>query len=359
MKINQIVKHNTRISEDSHVFMRTACSLGSLLSIPEILECCDAISKTNVDSIWIPETWGMENLSMLAAISAKTATTSVNIGSSIINIFSRSPSSIAMGAATVDTLSHGRLILGLGTSSVPIVEDFHGYSFDKPLQRMREYVQIIRLMLTGQPVNYTNDTFNLKGFKLLIKPPRTSIPIYLAAINKKMVNLAWELGDGVIFYLRPLHELKQTISYMQSKRHIDVTSQIITCVSDDSELARIRARKILAFYVSVGKVYRDFLAQNGFAQETAHIFDEFKKTSFKHNYKFVTDAMLDSLTISGTPSHCKKQLAKFLDCGIALPILQFNPVVDNTSNNTSNNNSNNNSTIKSFELFQGTFFDTS
>ena len=332
--------------------MRTACSLGSLLSIPDILACCDAVSKTNVDSIWIPETWGMENLSMLAAVSARTASTDVNIGSSIINIFSRSPSSIAMGAATVDTLSQGRLILGLGTSSMPIVEDFHGYRFERPLQRMREYVQIIRLILAGKPINYTNDTFNLKGFKLLIKPHRASVPIYLAAVNTKMVSLAWEIGDGVIFYLRPLHELKQTISRMQSTRRIDVASQIITCVSDNHDLARLRARKTLAFYVSVGKVYREFLAQNGFAQETADIFGEFKKTNFKHGYRFVTDAMLDALTISGTPSHCREQLDKFRDCGIDLPILQFNPVggVDDTDNTN---------TIKSFELFQRTFFETS
>jgi len=112
--------------------MRIACSLGSLLSVNQVLKCSEIISKTNVDTIWIPETWGMENFSMLSAVSNKTTTQ--KIGSSIINIYSRSPALIAMGAATVDTLSNERLILGLGTSSLPVVETFHGYKFEKPVQ---------------------------------------------------------------------------------------------------------------------------------------------------------------------------------------------------------------------------------
>ncbi len=308
------------------IFMRIACSLGSMLSVNQVLECSEILSKTNVDTIWIPETWGMENFSMLSAVSNKTRTQ--KIGSSIINIYSRSPAVIAMGAATVDTLSDGRLILGLGTSSFPVVETFHGYKFEKPVQRMREYVEIIRLVLSGKKVDYTGEIFNLKNFTLLIKPKRESIPIYLAAVNQKMVDLTWNIGDGVIFYLRPINEMKETITKMQSKKKIDVTCQIITCVAEDSDVAIERAKKTLAFYVSVGKVYREFLAKNGFKNETSEIFDEFKKSGLSSNYKLVTDSMLQSLCIAGTPEECKKQLEKFSETGIDLPIIQFNPVGD-------------------------------
>jgi len=242
--------------------MRIGCSLGSLLSVNQVLDCSEILSKTNVDTIWIPETWGMENFSMLSAVSNKATTQ--KIGSSIINIYSRSPSVIAMGASTVDTLSNGRLILGLGTSSLPIVETFHGYKFEKPVQRMKEYVEIIRLVLSGKKVNYDGDIFNLKNFTLLTKPKRESIPIYLAAVNEKMVDLAWNIGDGVIFYLRPINEMKETIRKMQSKKKIDVTCQIITCVADDSDVAIERAKKTLAFYVSIGKIYREFLEKKWF-----------------------------------------------------------------------------------------------
>ena len=304
--------------------MRIACSLGSLLSVEQILQCTNMISETKIDSIWIPETWGMENFSMLGAISSKTK--NQKIGSSIINIYSRSPSTISMGAATTDILSNGRLILGLGTSSVPIVEDFHGNEFETPVQRMREYVEIIRLSLSKKQINYSGKIFNLKNFTLLIKPKRQSIPIYLAAINQRMVNLAWELGDGVIFYLRPLDEMKKTISKMQTERKIDVACQIITCISNNSEEAIQRAKKTLAFYISVGKVYREFLAKNGFENETNNIFEEFKKSGFKSNHELITDSMLNSLCISGSPEEVKVQLEKFRDTGINLPIIQFNPI---------------------------------
>jgi alkanesulfonate monooxygenase SsuD/methylene tetrahydromethanopterin reductase-like flavin-dependent oxidoreductase (luciferase family) len=304
--------------------MRIACSLGSLLSVEQVIECAKMISETNIDSIWIPETWGMENFSMLGAVSSETKIQ--KIGSSIINIYSRSPSTISMGAATTDTLSNGRLILGLGTSSVPIVEDFHGNEFETPVQRMREYVEIIRLSLSKKQINYSGKIFNLKNFTLLIEPKRQSIPIYLAAINQRMVNLAWELGDGVIFYLRPLDEMKKTISKMQTERKIDVACQIITCISNNSEEAIQRAKKTLAFYISVGKVYREFLAKNGFENETNNIFEEFKKSGFKSNHELITDSMLNSLCISGSPEEVKVQLEKFRDTGINLPIIQFNPI---------------------------------
>lgn len=318
--------------------MRIACSLGSLLSINQVLKCSEILCKTNIDTIWIPETWGMENFSMLSAVCNKT--TNQTIGSSIINIYSRSPAAIAMGAATVDTLSNGRLILGLGTSSLPIVEAFHGYKFEKPLSRMKEYVEIIRLVVSGKQVNYAGEIFNLKNFTLLVKPERKSIPIYLAAVNRKMIDLTWNIADGVIFYLRPVNEMKETIKKMQIKKTIDVTCQIITCVAEDSETAVVRAKKTLAFYISVGKVYREFLAKNGFRDETTNIFDEFKKSGFKSNHEFVTDTMLQSLAIAGTSDECKKQLERFRDTGIDLPIIQFNPVGD---------------TFESFKLFKKTF----
>lgn len=277
---------------------------------------------------------------MLGAVANNTKTQ--KIGSSIINIYSRSPSTIAMGSATIDTLSNGRLILGLGTSSVPIVEDFHGQKFENPVQRMREYVEIIRLSLMKKQINYSGKIFDLKNFTLLIEPKRKSIPIYLAAINEKMVNLCWEIGDGVIFYLRPIDEMKKTISKMQSQKNIDVACQIITCISNDSDEAIQRAKKTLAFYVSVGKIYRDFLSNNGFKNEASNIFEEFKKSGFKSNHELVTDSMLNSLCISGSPEEAKIQLEKFRNAGIDLPIIQFNPIGN---------------TIESFSLLKKTLLD--
>ena len=317
---------------------RLSYSLGSLLSIEEVLECSRKLNEIKPEVEWIPETWGMENFSMLGLASKEN--TFSKIGSSIINIYSRSPSLIAMGASTIDTISNGRLILGLGTSSVPIVENFHGNSFDTPVQRMKEYVEIIRLALQGEKINYSGKIFTLKDFSLLTKPIRKEIPIYLAAINQKMVEMTWDIADGVIFYLRPKSEMKETISKMQKKKKIDTTLQIITCIHEDEEKARNRAKKTLSFYIAVGKIYREFLQSTGYSNEVKIINEEYEKNGLNSLQELIPEKMLDDLCIAGTPATAIKKLDAFRDVGIDLPIIQFNPI-DNVK--------------ESFELLTKTF----
>jgi len=304
--------------------MRLSYSLGSLLTVEQVLACSRKLNELKPDIIWIPETWGMENFSMLSMASRENSFS--KSGSSIVDVYSRSPSLIAMGAATVDTISNKRLVLALGTSSQPLVEDFHGDKFESPLKRMKEYVEIIRLILTGKQINYSGEIFSLKDFSLLIRPPRNTIPIYLAAVNQKMVELAWEIADGVIFYHRPKNEIKSTLAKMENKKKIDTTLQIITCIHKDPEKAIIRAKKTIAFYVSVGKIYREFLALNGFKNETKNIFEEYKKTGLENNHELVPESMINALCIYGKPEECKKQLKQFRETGINLPIIQFNPI---------------------------------
>ena len=317
---------------------RLSYSLGSLLSIEEVLECSQKLNEIKPEVEWIPETWGMENFSMLGLASKEN--TFSKIGSSIINIYSRSPSLIAMGASTIDTVSNGRLILGLGTSSVPIVENFHGNSFDTPVQRMKEYVEIIRLALQGEKINYSGKIFTLKDFSLLTKPIRKEIPIYLAAINQKMVEITWDIAYGAIFYLRPKSEMKETISKMQKKKKIDTTLQIITCIHEDEEKARNRAKKTLSFYIAVGKIYREFLQSTGYSNEVKIINEEYEKNGLDSLQELIPEKMLDDLCIAGTPATAIKKLDAFRDVGIDLPIIQFNPI-DNVK--------------ESFELLTKTF----
>ena len=144
-----------------------------------------------------------------------------------------------------------------------------------------------------------------------------------------MINLTWEIGDGVILYLRPKNEIKSTLGIMQKQRKIDSTLQIITCVHEDSDKAVERAKKTLAFYISVGEIYRKFLASNGYKNDIMNIYDEYKSTGLQNNFMFVTDKMVKDLCICGTPSESQQQLKEFKETGIDLPILQFNPI-DNT-----------------------------
>ena len=311
--------------------MTLSCSLGSLLSIPEVISCARRLSDAGAGTLWIPETWGMENFAMLGAVSA--AAPSVRIGSSIINVYSRSPAAIAMGAATIDAISGGRLILGLGASSPAIVSGLHGMPYESPLLRVKESMDVIRLALSGKKIDYHGQIFDLSGFKLLIDPVRNSIPIYIAAVNPKMVNLAWSSADGVIFYLRPIHEMRNTINQMRAEheRNIKVACQIISCVSDDAYAAMERARRTISFYVSVGAIYRKFLAEHGFAEQTVKIYKHFKKDGLGAVHRLVSDEMVGSLAIAGTPQECRMQLGRFKNAGIEHPILQFNPVGDDVA----------------------------
>lgn len=305
---------------------RLGFSLGSLLSLDDIMECTKILSQYNPDSIWVPETWGMECCSTMSAVSQ--IAKKPKIGSSIMNIYSRTPALISMAAATLDTISNGRFVLGLGTSSQAIVDEWHGVEFNRPLARMKEYVEIIRLILSGNKVNYSGKFFQLSNFALLVKPPRNHIPIYLAAINQNMVELTWNIADGVIFYLRPLTELQSVISKMQQKKKIDVACQLITCVSEDKDEAIKRAKKTIAFYVSVGKIYREFLTRNGFERETCAIFDEYQKSGLKNNHVEVSDHMVDALSVCGTPLEVGEKIKRFVKSGVDLPIIQFNPAGD-------------------------------
>lgn len=301
-------------------------SLGSLLTVDQVVGCSKILARQKPDSVWIPETWGMESFAMLAAVSRTVR--HARIGSSIVNIYSRSPALVAMGAATLDALSDGRLILGLGASSRPITQNLHGVGFKRPLARMREYIEVIRLATSGQKIDHSGEFFTLSGFRLLLRPIRERIPIYVAAVNQGMLDLAWEVADGVLLYLRPPAEMLKMIDEMQSKRRITVCCQVITAVSRDAEAARRRARATLAFYIAVGSIYRRFLAENGYGSETRGILDRYRRSGLDGAAAAVPDDMLDDLTVCGDPSECAMKMARIARAGVDIPIVQFNPVGD-------------------------------
>jgi alkanesulfonate monooxygenase SsuD/methylene tetrahydromethanopterin reductase-like flavin-dependent oxidoreductase (luciferase family) len=286
----------------------------------------------DVDSLWVPESWGREAFSTLGAISQ--ITNRVRIGTSVVSAFARTPATVAMAATTLDLLSDNRTVIGLGVSTEAIVEKWHGVKFSKPLQRMQEYVDCLRQMITGENVDYSGTFFNVQNFKLLYKPPRRFIPILMAALNKKMIALSCAIADGVLLYLRPLEELRRTVAHIKSAtknldRQFEIACVFIGAVSNkEPEKARQRAAKTLAFYIAVGKYYNEFLSTNGFAPEVHRITEEYRFNGLDAATKYVSEEMLDSLTISGNSEQCIHSIRRFYSCGISLPIIQVNPVGD-------------------------------
>lgn len=309
-------------------------SLGPLLSMREILLCAKmADQQENVDSLWVPESWGRESFATLGAISQ--VTRKVSLGTSIINIYSRTPAIVAMAATTLDMLSDNRTIIGLGASTAAIVENWHGLKFNRPASRMKEYIECLRLMTRGEKVKYNGEFFQINNFKILHQPQRANIPIFMAAVNKKMVSMASKLADGILLYLRPLEELKRTATELKQAtkgKSFEIACSFICAISNkEPEKARARAATTLAFYIAVGEYYSKFLADNGFKIEVEEITAEYRKAGADNAAKYVSDRMLSSLVICGSSEECRESLSKFLSTGITLPIIQFNPLGDSES----------------------------
>jgi alkanesulfonate monooxygenase SsuD/methylene tetrahydromethanopterin reductase-like flavin-dependent oxidoreductase (luciferase family) len=309
-------------------------SLGPLLSMDDLLRCAKmADQQQNIDSLWIPESWGRESFSSLGAISQ--ITKNVRLGTSIIGIYSRTPAITAMAATTLDMLSGNRTVIGLGASTPAIVENWHGVHFDMPARRMKEYIELVRLMTQGEKVNYSGKFFKINNFKMLHQPQRKHIPIFMAAVNKKMISIASDLADGILLYLRPFEELNKIAYELKQAtkgKAFEIACSFICAVSNkEPQKARDRAAGTLAFYVAVGKYYSNFLAENGFKAEVQEIIEEYKKSGAESAAKSVSDKMLSSLAICGSSEECRESLSKFISTGITLPILQFNPIGDSES----------------------------
>lgn len=306
----------------------------SLFNTQDILELAKQLDyKPRVNSLWIPESWGREAFVMLGAIG--TMTRRIKLGTSIVSMFSRSPATLAMAASTLDNISLNRTIIGIGASTPILAEDWHGIKFIHPLKRMREYVTCFKIISSGETINFDGNFFKLKNIKIMHPSQRKAIPVFLGAVNSGMIKLATEIADGIILYLSPLDELKNTVKRIKSltsrkSKSFEICSVFITAISNKyPDLARERAAKTLAFYVAVGKYYNEFLSSHGFKNQVEQITTEYQNHGIENISKFVTEPMLDSLTIYGTTEDCIKSLKRFVSCGVSLPILQVNPVKDN------------------------------
>ena len=307
----------------------------SLFNTQDILEFAKLLdSRPQVNSIWMPESWGREAFVMLGAIASLTS--KIKLGTSIVSMFSRSPATTAMAASTLDNISKNRTIIGIGASTPILAENWHGTKFEYPLKRMKEYVTCFKIISSGETINFDGNFFKLKNMKIMHPSSRKKIPVFLGAVNSGMIKLATDIADGTILYLRPFDELKETVQHIRSvtskkSKNFEISSVFIAAISNRyPELARRRAAKTLAFYVAVGKYYSEFLSSHGFKNEVEQISNDYLTNGIENISKFVTDHMLDSLTICGTVEDCIRSLKRFVSCGISLPILQINPVKDNS-----------------------------
>jgi alkanesulfonate monooxygenase SsuD/methylene tetrahydromethanopterin reductase-like flavin-dependent oxidoreductase (luciferase family) len=295
------------------------------------LRAAQLADELGYDSFWIPEAWGYEIFSLLTEMAVSTKR--IKLGTGIVNTYSRSPGLIAMSAATVDDISEGRFMLGIGPSGAKVIEGFHGRAFDKPLTQTRDVIRVVRTLLSGGKLHEAGaENAQYRPFTLEMTPKRKAIPIYVAALRQKAIESIGELADGWIPTFWPydrLAEGKAWIAAGAARAGRDpsaiVTAPFTTVLPLGIEAGAMMAKKIISFYIGgMGDYYIELLSRFGFADDCKKIADLYKnKETRALAMAAVPDAMIEALTISGDPAHCVEELRRRRSFGIDLPILNL------------------------------------
>ncbi len=299
------------------------------LTEAQILEAVRLADRKGYEASFFGEGWGRDATVMMAWAAHETK--NIRLGPAVFNVFSRTPTLVAQSAATLDVLSGGRAMLGLGVSSSTVVEQWNGLPFQKPLRRLREYVEVVRLALSGQRVDYSGQIFNLRRFTMDVRPVQERIPIFISADSPKMRALAGEIADGwhaVYVSAEALPGLKSQMEegMRLAGRHpgqCTVTPHILTLAIKDVDMARRLMKGHLAYYVGgMGTYFAGVVTQMGFGSEAQAIQQAWKLDKAKAA-DLVSDGLLDAVTITGNRRQCQARLQAYRDAGADLPVLTF------------------------------------
>ena len=309
---------------------------GMGISGAEQLEMAQEADRLGYDSVWAAEAYGNDAATVLAWLASNTQ--KARIASGIFQIPARTPAMTAMTAATLDNISNGRFILGLGVSGPQVVEGWHGQPFDKPLKRTREYVDIVRKALARETVSYDGDIYKLprpngtglgKPLKLIIRPVQERIPIYLAAIGPKNTALAAEIADGWLPTLfAPEHldafrpSLKEGAARAgRSPDDLDITPQTTLAIYDDIEHARNFMRPYLALYIGgMGAREKNFYSQlvtrYGYGDAAAEIQDLYLSGKQAEAMAKIPADLIDKVALTGPKERVKERLEAYREAGV-------------------------------------------
>ena len=281
------------------------------------------------DSFWIPEAWGYEAFSLLTEIAVHTK--HIRLGTGIVNVFSRSPGLMAMHAATLDEISEGRFILGLGTSGARVIEGFHGVPYAKPLTRLRQYIQVVQALIAGQRISDAGaDLWELRHFKLEMTPIRARVPIFCACLNDKAIRMVGELADGWMPTFWPYTQLDKGRALIAEGARVSgrdpgdiITAPFTTIIPmPDKEQSYQSARGIISFYIGgMGDYYHALLSRMGFGENADLVRRLYAEKKRNEAAASVSPEMLDALVIAGDPGFCRVRLGEWREKGVQLPIL--------------------------------------
>ena len=300
------------------------------LSFLEALELTKRAEAMGFDSVWVPEAYGTDAISILGALA--TQTQRIRLGTGIVNVFSRSPALLAQTAVTLDLMSNGRFILGLGTSGHQVVSGWHGVPFDRPVQRMRETMAIVRQVLRRDRLEYDGEIFKLDtGLKLLARPLRAELPIFLATLTPAGLRLTGELADGWIPTLFSPQHMDAFRPYLEegarvsgrSLESLEIAPYVQVLVDDDRARAQDALRPWVALYVGgMGSkqknFYNEVVSRYGFEREARQIQDLYLGGKKLEAIRSVPPALIDSIAIAGPEDFVRERIAAWASAGVTL-----------------------------------------
>ena len=286
------------------------------------------------DTIWAAEAYGSDAATVLAWIAANTSR--IRIASGIFQMPARTPAMTAMTAATLDNISGGRFVLGLGISGPQVVEGWHGQPFDRPLKRTRKYVDIVRTALARETVTYDGEIYKLprpggpgKPLKLIIRPVQERIPLYLAAIGPKNTALAFEIADGwlpTIFSPDHIDVFRASMAEGaeragRSVADVDIAPMTSLAIYDDVEEARNYMRPYLALYIGgMGSRDKNFYTQlvtrYGYGDAAREIQDLYLSGKQAEAMAKIPAELIDKVSLCGTKDAVRDRLAAYRDAGV-------------------------------------------
>ncbi len=304
------------------------------LSSQDQLEIVQEAEKLGYDSVWTAEAYGSDSATVLAWLAGQTS--KIRLGSGIFQMPGRSPAMTAMTAATIDQLSGGRMILGIGSSGPQVAEGWHGQRFAKQLQRTREYVAVVRKALARERLEFHGETLELplpdgpgKALKLTIAPVQEKIPVYLAAIGPKNTALAGEIADGwipTLFSPEHVSELRPLLqegadSVGRSLDGFDIAPTVNVFVTDDLQGARDAMRPFIALYVGgMGSrkqnFYNNLVCRYGFEADAKVIQDLYLEGKREEAMAAIPDALIDMVSLCGPKDVVRERLAVYRDAGV-------------------------------------------
>ncbi|WP_408960576.1 TIGR04024 family LLM class F420-dependent oxidoreductase [Natrinema sp. 74] len=298
----------------SEVTVDIALPVAAQPSLNAIVELGERAEELGYNRLWLPETWGRDAVTTLATIADHTD--EIGISNSVFPVYSRSPALIGQTAATLDEASDGRYRVGLGASSPIVIENWHGADFERPLRRIREYVDVVKRVLSGETVDYGGDFFDLSGFRLRCEPPETPPAVDLAVMGPKGVELAGRFADGwqAIVYTpdgltQRMDDLHRGIDLGDRQRDdVRVTLGQTCCALDDAERARELVVQHTAFYLGgMGTYYRDALAREGYKELAHDIYDAWQADDRDRAKQLVAANLMEEVP-AGTPAEARECL---------------------------------------------------